>query len=772
MNSILDIPTYTPMPQAEREALLADVEAYCREVRPLEDLCYLEHRYNEAVVSLARTHDILGMTVPKQYGGRGADAATYAAAIVRIGREGTSVRTLFSGHCSIGQTPIVEWGTEEQKRRYLPATVTGECILAFGLTEPDAGSNPLEMQSTYRREGDHYVLNGVKYLISNATIAGAIIMFAYPEDPGAGKRRISAFIMDTDGDGIEREALIAKLGMPTSDTGMFELTEYRVPVENLLGAEGDGFAVAMQTLRSGRLSVAAGCVGVIEDCLDAAVDYAKERRQHGKAIARHQLVQDHIARIEVARQTSASIVGDAARWKAASDDRPRCRAGHPGRPAHRGSQVRGQQRRLRRSRPGAAGVGRARLVRPVPARPPPQGRARVPHLRRHRRGPQAQDRRRRPRPRVRCVPLASQARNMERPVGMPARDGLRWRHGQHRNPAIRALRGSPTTTRPAAGVSGLQTRSPAAHRDRPLRGAARVLGCGHRDRLDLRAHHSLSRAAVAPGDALGRADRRSARLADRIVRLDGPAAARRRRRAAAHHAGRRVGVPASGAGQARARGHGGGRGRLSRRGAGGGSHHRRTPRQARAVRIVGIPGSVGGGAGRAVTEPSAPAPPGADDSCAGAWPVPGCGREPGVSRLAGRRDSPGAERAGAVGADERGSGVRGSPSGWQRRSARAKAPARTTTRCCARNGARSSSAALRKVGWKVVWKPVHGWSARFCGLGGLQCRRGSPPLRRRSPRRPRRRCWRRRSAARMRPISLPRSADHAATAADLARHIA
>ena len=275
MNSILDIPTYTPMPQAEREALLADVEAYCREVRPLEDLCYLEHRYNEAVVSLGRKHDILGMTVPKQYGGRGADAATYAAAIVRIGREGTSVRTLFSGHCSIGQTPIVEWGTEEQKRRYLPATVTGERILAFGLTEPDAGSNPLEMQSTYRREGDHYVLNGVKYLISNATIAGAIIMFAYPEDPGAGKRRISAFIMDTDGDGIEREALIAKLGMPTSDTGMFELTEYRVPVENLLGAEddgfgaeGDGFAVAMQTLRSGRLSVAAGCVGVIEDCLD------------------------------------------------------------------------------------------------------------------------------------------------------------------------------------------------------------------------------------------------------------------------------------------------------------------------------------------------------------------------------------------------------------------------------------------------------------------------------------------------------------------------
>ena len=322
MNSMLETPDYTPMPEAERAALLADVDAYCREVRPLEDLCYLEHRYNEAVVSLGRKHNILAMTVPKQYGGRGADTATYAAAIARIGREGTSVRTLFSGHCSIGQTPIVEWGTEEQKRRYLPATVTGECILAFGLTEPEAGSNPLEMQSTYRREGDHYVLNGVKYLISNATIAGAIIMFAYPEDPDDGKRRISAFIMDTDGDGIEREAMTAKLGMPTCDTGMFEVTEYRIPVENMLGAEGDGFAVAMQTLRSGRLSVAAGCVGVIEDCLDAAVEYAKERNQHGKAIARHQLVQEHLAQIEVARQSSASIVADAARWKAASDDRP------------------------------------------------------------------------------------------------------------------------------------------------------------------------------------------------------------------------------------------------------------------------------------------------------------------------------------------------------------------------------------------------------------------------------------------------------------------
>ena len=109
--------------------------------------------------------------MPMQYGGRGADLMTYMKALVRIGREGTGVRTLFSGHCSIGQTPIMEWGDEEQKKRYLSASASGDKILAFGLTEPDAGSNPLEMQMTYRRDGDRFLLNGVKYLISNGGIS-------------------------------------------------------------------------------------------------------------------------------------------------------------------------------------------------------------------------------------------------------------------------------------------------------------------------------------------------------------------------------------------------------------------------------------------------------------------------------------------------------------------------------------------------------------------------------------------------------------------------
>ena len=309
-----------------RNKLLADVEAFCQEVRPIEDLCYLEHRFNDQAIDLARKHDILGLNVPVSYGGRGADVRTYVDALARIGREGTGLRTLFSGHCSIGQTTVLEWGSAAQRRRVLPETAAGRKITAFGLTEPEAGSNPREMQMTYRREGDRFLLNGVKYLISNGSIADLIVVFAYPEptgDPAGDKaRRFSAFMAETGEEGIEREMMTAKVGLPTSDTSMFELTDYPVPVENLLGAEGQGLAIAMQTLRAGRLSVAAGCLGVIEDCLEEACRYAKERSQHGKLIARHQLVQEHIATIELARQASESLIHTAADAKQAANDHP------------------------------------------------------------------------------------------------------------------------------------------------------------------------------------------------------------------------------------------------------------------------------------------------------------------------------------------------------------------------------------------------------------------------------------------------------------------
>jgi alkylation response protein AidB-like acyl-CoA dehydrogenase len=300
------------MTPSESRKLLDDVEAFCQEVRPVEELCYAEHRFNDQVVPLAKKHNILGMIIPPALGGRGADTVTYALALARIGREGTGVRTFFSGHTSIGQYPILTWGSDELKKRYLPASCRGEAILAFGLTEPEAGSNPLEMQSTYQRRGDQFILNGVKYLISNGAIADAVVVFAYA---AAGARRVSAFVVDAKTKGFVSETLLAKMGMPTSNTAMFEMTDVEVPAANLLGDEGNGFRIAMGTLVSGRISVAAGCLGVIEDCLTEAVTYAKERNQHGKPIGKHQLVQEHIAAIEMDRVASEEMVLRAARAK-------------------------------------------------------------------------------------------------------------------------------------------------------------------------------------------------------------------------------------------------------------------------------------------------------------------------------------------------------------------------------------------------------------------------------------------------------------------------
>jgi alkylation response protein AidB-like acyl-CoA dehydrogenase len=306
------------MTPADQKRLLADVEAFCDEIRPIEELCYVEHRFNDQVIPLARKYSLLGLPMPEAYGGRGADTVTYARALARIGREGTGVRTFLSGHTSIGQYPILTWGNEEQKRRYLPAAARGEKVLAFGLTEPEAGSNPLELQMTYERRGDQFLLNGVKYLISNGGIADAIVTFAYPKAAG----RMSAFVVDTRGPGFASEDLTAKMGMPSANTAMFELTNYAVPAANLLGEEGNGFRIAMGTLVSGRISVAAGCLGVIEDCLIEAANYAKERRQHGKEIARHQLVQEHLAMIEMDRVATDALVMRAAEAKDASAAQP------------------------------------------------------------------------------------------------------------------------------------------------------------------------------------------------------------------------------------------------------------------------------------------------------------------------------------------------------------------------------------------------------------------------------------------------------------------
>lgn len=305
--------------------MAADAEAFCTELRPHEELCYAEHRFNDQLVPLAKKHNLLGMNVKPEYGGRGADNRSYFLVLARIGREGTGVRTFFSGHLSIGAYPIQTWGSEALKKKYLPAACAGDKVLAFGLTEPEAGSNPREMTTTFEKKSDRFVLNGVKYMISNGGIADAVVAFGYPAgSEGDPARRISAFVVDTKSKGFESETFApnAKMGMPTSNTAMFSMDNVEVPAENLLGKEGEGFRVAMGSLVSGRLSVAAGCLGVIEDCLAESLDYAKNRKQHGKEIGKHQLVQEHIANIEIDRVASESLVLRAAIAKDAAEAKP------------------------------------------------------------------------------------------------------------------------------------------------------------------------------------------------------------------------------------------------------------------------------------------------------------------------------------------------------------------------------------------------------------------------------------------------------------------
>lgn len=293
---------------ADRDKVMADVEAYCNELRPIEELCYVERKTNPAIADLALKHNILGIPVPTKYGGRGADSLTYARCLARINREGTGPRTFFSGQTSIGQYPIMKYGTEAQKQKYLPASCKGQCVLAFGLTEPDAGSNPLEGTTTWKKVGDKYILNGVKYLISNGSIADAVIVFAFDKELGQEGRKMSAFIVPTQGATFEKEALHSKPGMYTCDTAMFQMNDHPIPGDHMLGEEGNGFRIAMHTLVSGRLSVASGCLGVIEDCLHESLEYAKARHQHGKPIGKHQLVQDHIAQIEIMRATADAMI--------------------------------------------------------------------------------------------------------------------------------------------------------------------------------------------------------------------------------------------------------------------------------------------------------------------------------------------------------------------------------------------------------------------------------------------------------------------------------
>jgi alkylation response protein AidB-like acyl-CoA dehydrogenase len=304
----------------DQRLILDEVDRACKELRPFEDEAYLANRFNEHLIPIFKRAQLLGLPISRRFGvGQGADVLTYALALERIGMEGTGVRTFLSGHVSLGQVTIQKWGTEEQKQQYLPDATRAEKVMCFGLTEPTAGSDPASLRTTFEDRGDHYVLNGSKAWISNGSIADVAVIFAYPK----GKREgMCGFIVEKDFNGYSSQQQKHKLGMPTSDTGSIFLDNCIVPKQNMLGPIGKGLNVAYSGLMSGRLSVAAGCLGVIEDCINESVAYSKQRVQHGKQIGKHQLVQRHIGEMSTNLEAAKNLVYKAALYKHHSDEEP------------------------------------------------------------------------------------------------------------------------------------------------------------------------------------------------------------------------------------------------------------------------------------------------------------------------------------------------------------------------------------------------------------------------------------------------------------------
>lgn len=249
----------------------------------------------------------MGTPIPEKYGGAGFDFISHAIVAEEIGRVDSSLRGTYSVQVSLVELPIFKFANEEQKKKYLPKLTSGEWIGCFGLTEPNAGSDPASMVTTAKEDGDHYVLNGQKTWITNAGIADVAIVYA-KTDPAAGPKGISAFFVERGTEGFSTSDLHDKLGLRASNTGEIFLEDCRVPRENMMGELNRGFKIALGTLDFGRYTVAAGCVGSAQGCIDICKEHAKQRVQFGKPIASFQLVQQMIADMVVETDAGRLLV--------------------------------------------------------------------------------------------------------------------------------------------------------------------------------------------------------------------------------------------------------------------------------------------------------------------------------------------------------------------------------------------------------------------------------------------------------------------------------
>ena len=299
------------------EELRAKVRAFAEEeIKPIAFMLDQQNEFPDEAIRKLGEMGLMGIPFPAEYGGAGLDALSYAIAVEELARVDGGAGVILSAHVSLGSWPIFAYGTEEQKRKYLVPLAKGEKIGAFGLTEPNAGSDAGGTETTAVLKGDHYVLNGGKIFITNAPKADTYVVFAVTT-PDIGTRGISAFIVEKGWKGFYFGDHYDKMGIRSSSTAELIFDNVEVPRENLLGKEGDGFKIAMSTLDGGRIGIAAQALGIAQGAYEAAVDYAKERVQFGKPIGFQQAISFKIADMATKLRCARFLVYSAAELKEA-----------------------------------------------------------------------------------------------------------------------------------------------------------------------------------------------------------------------------------------------------------------------------------------------------------------------------------------------------------------------------------------------------------------------------------------------------------------------
>ena len=299
----------------QHEEFRAKVRAFAEsEVKPVAFLLDKENRFPDEIVSKMGALGLMGVPYPTEYGGAGLDVLSYAIAVEELSRVDGGTGVILSAHVSLGSWPIFAYGTDEQKRKYLAPLARGEKIGAFGLTEPNAGSDAGGTETTAVLKGDHYILNGGKIFITNAPKADTYVVFAVTT-PDIGTRGISAFIVEKDFPGFDFGDHYDKMGIRSSSTAELIFNNVPVPRENLLGKEGEGFKIAMATLDGGRIGIASQALGIAQGAYDSAVEYAKERVQFGKPIGFQQSISFKLADMATKLRCARMLIYSAAELK-------------------------------------------------------------------------------------------------------------------------------------------------------------------------------------------------------------------------------------------------------------------------------------------------------------------------------------------------------------------------------------------------------------------------------------------------------------------------